>query len=101
MSKALNIVTSGGPIIVGSPPYQNQREGASLLQTSHPAPKDVDGGEHSDGRLDDGRMKCRFCGRGFAPERHETHQSICSKLRQARAGQEPVKVYDSAVSRWR
>lgn len=35
-------------------------------------------------RLPDGRMRCHFCGRGFAANRVHMHAAICGKLKQAR-----------------
>lgn len=34
--------------------------------------------------LDDGRMRCIYCGRYFNPERLDKHQQICSNLKNAR-----------------
>lgn len=35
-------------------------------------------------RMPDGRMRCHFCGRGFATNRVHEHAVICGKLKQAR-----------------
>ena len=47
----------------------------------------------------DGRLPCKVCGRHFDPTRVGAHSAICARLRQARAGQAPLRVYDSSVAR--
>lgn len=59
-------------------------------------------GDSVPSRLPDGRVRCQFCGRGFAANRVQQHSAICGKLKQARpkgpngaATQVPEKVYDA------
>jgi len=56
--------------------------------------------------LDDGRMRCQFCGRAFTSNRIHEHSHICGGLRQARphsiggmCTQLPARVYNSAAAR--
>mmetsp|Transcript_60394 Transcript_60394/g.168752 ORF Transcript_60394/g.168752 Transcript_60394/m.168752 type:complete len:521 (-) Transcript_60394:98-1660(-) len=56
--------------------------------------------------MDDGRMRCVYCGRYFAPDRIEKHQSICGKLKSARPvgvdgqpTQEGRKVFNAQAQR--
>eukprot|EP00434_Breviolum_minutum_P011456 symbB.v1.2.010102.t1/scaffold656.1/size175949/4 len=41
-------------------------------------------GQYEPERLEDGRMRCVYCGRYFSDERIEKHQSICGNLKSAR-----------------
>ena len=60
---------------------------------------DVDTNLGLDDSTGDGRRACRFCRRRFNHERHGEHIRICARLKQARTGQPPPRVYDSAAAR--
>lgn len=56
--------------------------------------------------LEDGRMRCIYCGRFFNPDRIDKHQAICGKLKSARPKgvdgqptQTEAKVFDAAAQR--
>merc|ERR1719464_1194228 len=56
--------------------------------------------------LEDGRMRCIYCGRAFTSDRIDKHQGICGKLKSARPKgldgqptQTEAKVFDAAAQR--